>query len=104
MSAKTVKTLQAFTTRNAETGELLSYEFGQLYEVDSDVASAWASAGLAEEYEGEVAKPYGKITITDTEVTDCAAYATAQVVDAKLVAGNIKKDVTILGVTGTYEA
>jgi len=30
-------------------------------------------------------------------------YATAQIVDADLVAGNIKKDVNILGVTGTYE-
>jgi hypothetical protein len=31
-------------------------------------------------------------------------YATAQVVDSNLTAENIKKDVTILGVTGTYEA
>ena len=45
----------------------------------------------------------GNINITSTEQIDVSDYATAQVVDANLVAGNIKKDVTILGVTGTYE-
>lgn len=45
----------------------------------------------------------GKVSITSTEEVDCSAYATAQVVDANLIAENIKKDVTILGVTGTYE-
>lgn len=47
--------------------------------------------------------PTGNINITDTQVTDVSAYATAQVVDTDLVAGNIKKDVDILGVIGTYE-
>lgn len=47
--------------------------------------------------------PTGNINITSTAQTDVSAYATAQVVDADLVAGNIKKDVNILGVTGTYE-
>lgn len=50
---------------------------------------------------GEVA-PTGKKTITNTSETDVAEYATAQVVDSNLTAGNIKKDVEILGVTGTY--
>lgn len=50
---------------------------------------------------GEVA-PTGKKTITNTSETNVAEYATAQVVDANLTAGNIKKDVEILGVTGTY--
>lgn len=47
--------------------------------------------------------PTGNINITDMQQTDVSAYATAQVVDADLVAGNIKKDVDILGVVGTYE-
>ena len=47
--------------------------------------------------------PTGNINITDTNVTDVTNYATAQVVDADLIASNIKKDVDILGVTGTYE-
>lgn len=47
--------------------------------------------------------PSGTKQITSTALTDVAAYANAQVVDANLVAANIKKDTTILGVTGTYE-
>ena len=50
-----------------------------------------------------VPQPSGNINITDMQSTDVSAYATAQIVDADLVAGNIKKDVDILGVTGTYE-
>ena len=45
----------------------------------------------------------GKINITSTAEVDVTAYASAQVVDANLVAGNIKKDVSILGITGEYE-
>lgn len=51
-----------------------------------------------------VPEPSGNINITDTNSTNVSAYATAQVVDLDLVAGNIKKDVNILGVVGTYEA
>ena len=47
--------------------------------------------------------PTGNINITDTNSTDVTNYATAQVVDANLIAGNIKKDTTILGITGSYE-
>ena len=47
--------------------------------------------------------PSGNINITSTEETNVSEYATAQVVDENLVAGNIKKDIDILGVTGTYE-
>lgn len=47
--------------------------------------------------------PSGTKQITSTALTDVSSYANAQVVDANLTAGNIKKDVTILGVTGTYE-
>lgn len=46
----------------------------------------------------------GKVEINGTAEVDVTNYAAAQVVDANLVAENIKKDVTILGVTGTYEA
>lgn len=47
--------------------------------------------------------PTGNINITNMQSTDVSAYATAQVVDSDLVAGNIKKDVNILGVVGTYD-
>ena len=45
----------------------------------------------------------GKLDITGTAEVNVTNYASAQVVDANLIAENIKKDVTILGVTGTYE-
>ena len=46
-------------------------------------------------------EPTGKKEITTTAEVDVANYATAQVVDVNLIAGNIKKDISILGVTGT---
>lgn len=49
-------------------------------------------------------QPTGKKEITSTAEVNVANYATAQVVDEDLVAGNIKKDVDILGVVGSYEA
>lgn len=131
MSTVNVQANQSFTVRDSDTGELVSYAYGQIYVVDSAVASAWASAGLASEYTGAVAKPTGtksitsngtvdvaeyeqasvnvpnpstgKLTITGTAEVDCKDYATAQVSDANLTAANIKKNVTILGVTGSYE-
>lgn len=51
-----------------------------------------------------VTKPEGKIAITDTEIKDVSSYAQAQVVDDNLIAENIKKDISILGVTGTLES
>ena len=50
---------------------------------------------------GEVV-PEGKLTITSTAEVNVYDYATAQVVDANLIADNIKEDGEILGVTGTY--
>lgn len=62
-----------------------------------DIAVAKKLAG------GGGVTPTGNINITSTAQTDVSAYATAQVVDDDLVASNIKKDVDILGVVGTYE-
>lgn len=47
--------------------------------------------------------PTGNINITDTNVTDVTNYVTAQIVDANLVAENIKKNISILGVLGAFE-
>ena len=48
--------------------------------------------------------PSGTKNITDTSLTDVSTYQYAQVSDGNLVAENIKKDVSILGITGTLEA
>lgn len=47
--------------------------------------------------------PSGQKTITSTDEIDVTNFATAQVVDSNLVASNIKKNVSILGITGTLE-
>jgi len=120
-----------FTMRNASTGELTSVADGSILVVTDEVGAQLISDGLAEAYtlitptgtktitaNGEnidvteyakatvnVPNPStGKVNITSTAEVDVTAYASAQVVDANLIAENIKKDVTILGVTGTYEA
>lgn len=126
-----VKATIPFTMRNASTGELTSVADGSILVVTDEVGAQLISDGLAEEYtlitptgtksiteNGEaidvteyakvnvnVPNPStGKVEITGTAEVDVTQYASAQVVDANLIAENIKKDVTILGVTGTYEA
>lgn len=126
-----IKALKPFTMRDESTGALTSIGCGAVATVTDTVGNSLISDGLAEEYtlisptgtkniteNGEdidvtqyasanvnVPNPStGKVEITGTAEVDVTEYATAQVVDANLIAGNIKKDVTILGVTGTYEA
>lgn len=101
MSMK-VKAKIPFTQRDGETGNLNSVACGQVITVSDEAGAQLISDGLAEEF--TLITPTGNINITDTAETNVTAYATAQVVDENLVAGNIKKDVTILGVTGSYEA
>ena len=47
-------------------------------------------------------KPEGTFVIEDTDAHDVSQYAKAQVVDDNLKPENIKEDIVILGVTGTY--
>ena len=126
-----VRAIIPFTSRDSSTGELTSYAKGQILTVTDEVGAQLISDGLADEYtlitptgtksitanaenidvaayaKATVNVPNpstGKVEITGTAEVDVTNYAAAQVVDANLIAGNIKKDVTILGVTGTYEA
>lgn len=82
-------------------GQRISPRKGELLDIPEEAAEALIDAGYVEEY--SLVEPTGKLAITGTAEVDVAAYATAQVVDENLIAGNIKKDVTILGVTGTLE-
>ena len=126
-----VRAIIPFTSRNSSTGELTSVAKGQILTVTDEAGAQLISDGLADEYtlitptgtksitanaenidvtayaKATVNVPNpstGKVEITGTAEVDVTNYAAAQVVDANLIAGNIKKDVTILGVTGTYEA
>lgn len=97
-----VRAIIPFTSRNSSTGELTSVAKGQILTVTDEAGAKLISDGLADEY--TLITPTGTKTITDTAEVDVTAYAKAQVVDENLVATNIKKDVKILGVTGSYEA
>lgn len=126
-----IEAIIPFTMRDSSTGELTSIADGQVVTVNDTLGAQLISDGLAKEFtlitptgtktiteNGEdidvtayasanvnVPNPStGKLEITGTAEVDVTNYAAAQVVDANLIAGNIKKDVTILGVTGTYEA
>lgn len=126
-----IEAIIPFTYRDSSTGELMSIADGQVVSVTDTLANEFISEGLAREFtlitptgtksiteNGEdidvtayakanvnVPNPStGKLEITGTAEVDVTTYASAQVVDANLIAENIKKDVTILGVTGSYEA
>lgn len=47
--------------------------------------------------------PAGNKQITTTAQVNVSEYATAQVVDAELLPQNIRKDINILGVSGTLD-
>ena len=131
MSDIKIQATKPFTLRDADTGALTSIADGSVVTVDDTLGNQLISDGLAVEFtlitptgtksitengsdidvtayaKANVNVPNpstGKVEITDTSEVNVTAYATAQVVDANLIAENIKKDVTILGVTGTYEA
>ena len=96
-----VRALQAFVVRDADTGSLTSVQCGATITTDNTFGTKLIADGLAESV--TTVEPTGKKTIDSTAEVDVSLYASAQVVDANLVAGNIKKDVNILGEIGTYE-
>lgn len=97
-----IHALKPFVIRDASTGALTSVACGQIATVNDTLGADLIADGFADEY--TLITPEGNVNITGTGEVDVTTYATAQVVDENLAAENIKKDVTILGVTGTYEA
>lgn len=73
-----IKTVKAFTTQDSG-GNLRAWAFGTIYSVDSTTGNALIADGLAVEYTGAVANPYGTKTITANGSVDVAQYATASV-------------------------
>lgn len=73
-----IRALKPFCYRDSSTGALTSFACNQIADVDSDLASAFITAGLAEQY--KLLEPTGKITITQNGTgIDVAQYATADV-------------------------
>ena len=58
---------------------------------------------MAQKITDDLVKPSGTIQIKSAQQVDVSSYQYAKVTDANLAAGNIKKDVTILGIKGTHE-
>ena len=60
-------------------------------------------ATMAQKITDDLVKPSGTLQIKSAQQVDVRSYQYAKVADENLTAENIKKDVTILGVTGTHE-
>ena len=72
-----VKTLKAFTLRDAETGKLTSLAFGVVATVDSTLGAQLISDGLAVEYSPLV--PEGTKSIVANGTYDVTQYASVTV-------------------------
>ena len=59
-------------------------------------------ASYPDKIRSNLIKPAGNVDIVDTNSTDVSHAATAQIKDANLIASNIKENVVVLGITGTY--
>lgn len=59
-------------------------------------------ASYPDKIRNNLVKPIGNVDIVDTNSTDVSHAATAQIKDANLIASNIKENVVVLGITGTY--
>ena len=93
-----IKTLKAFTMRDSSTGALTSYAFGQIYAVGSTLGGQLITDGLAEEYTGAVAKPYGTKSITTNGSHDVTDYETAAVNVPNPSSGSLS-----VSANGTYD-
>ena len=59
-------------------------------------------ASYSDKIRNNLVKPAGNVDITNTNSTDVSHAATAQIKDVNLIASNIKENVVVLGITGTY--
>ena len=85
------------------SGSTLS-SIGDAIRAKEGTTETYSPATMAQKITEDLVKPSGTLQIKSEQQVDVRSYQYAKVTDANLTAGNIKKDVTILGVTGTYES
>ena len=84
------------------SGSTLS-SIGDAIRAKEGTTETYSPATMAQKITDDLVKPSGTLQIKSAQQVDVRSYQYAKVTDANLTAGNIKKDVTILGVTGTHE-
>lgn len=84
------------------SGSTLS-AIGDAIRAKEGTTEMYGPATMAQKITDDLVKPSGTIQIKSAQQVDVSSYQYAKVTDANLTAENIKKDVTILGTTGTHE-
>lgn len=76
---------------------------GDAIRAKEGTTETYSPATMAQKITDDLVKPSGTLQIKSTQQVDVSSYQYAKVTDANLTAENIKKDITILGVAGTYD-
>ena len=93
---------ETLDTKYLISGPTLS-TIGDAIRAKEGTTEKYSPAAMAQKITDDLVKPSGTFQIKNAQQVDVSSYQYAKVTDANLTAGNIKKDVTILGVTGTHE-
>ena len=92
----------ATDTKYLINGSTLS-AIGDAIRAKEGTTETYGPMTMAQKITDDLVKPSGTFQIKSAQQVDVSSYQYAKVTDANLAAENIKKDVTILGVTGTHE-
>ena len=89
-------------TKYLINGSTLS-AIGDAIRAKEGTTETYGPTTMAQKITDDLVKPSGTLQIKNAQQVDVSNYQYAKVTDANLTAENIKKDVTILGVAGTYD-
>ena len=92
----------ATDTKYLINGSTLS-AIGDAIRAKEGTTETYSPATMAQKITDDLVKPSGTLQIKNAQQVDVSSYQYAKVTDANLTAENIKKDITILGVAGTYD-